>query len=106
MKVKRGVTLYGLQLPMRIVLIEASHIWSVYGKELVVTSTTDGVHSPESLHPFGFAVDLRTRYFSAKTISDIARILQATLSRDYKVLVEKTHIHVHYKKAVELAETN
>ena len=64
MKIKKGVSLIGLRLVMRPVLIEADRIWDDLGQELVITSCTDGTHSPGSLHYYGYAVDLRTRYLT------------------------------------------
>jgi len=94
MKVKSGVKLVGLQLEMRKILIEADKIWKDRGQELVITSTTDGVHSPGSLHPYGYAIDLRTRYFDAVDHQAIALILQTKLGSKYDVIVHRTHIHV------------
>jgi len=101
MKAKRGVTLAGLKLPMRLVLIEADWVWKLYGVELVITSTLDGVHTPASLHPFGYAVDLRTRYFDKDLHKGIASQLQSILGKDYDVILHKTHIHVEYDRVIK-----
>ena len=101
MRVKPGVHLYGLQLPMRKVLTHADKLWTKYGKELVITSTVDGVHSPGSLHPYGYAIDLRTHYFPPSSHTTIAAELQAELGSDYRVIVHETHIHVEYRKVIE-----
>ncbi len=96
MKVKRGVVLAGLNLRMRKVLIEADHLWKVYGYELVITSALDGVHSPGSLHPYGYALDFRTRYFDKKHHKDIVVSLNHRLGEGYQVILHKTHIHVEF----------
>ncbi len=96
MKTKQGVVLAGLQFPMRIVLIKAASIWEQNGQELVITSTLDGVHSPGSLHPYGYAVDLRTRYFERLVAIQVEFELQNALSVEYDVILHKTHIHVEY----------
>jgi len=96
MKVKDGVSLFGLKIEMRIVLKEADRIWKSYGHELVVTSTTDGVHSAGSYHPYGYAVDLRTNYFGELEVDAVAQELRNILSFFYDVVVESTHIHVEY----------
>jgi len=96
MKVKTGVALAGLKIYMRKVLTVADHVWTAHGRELVVTSTTDGVHSPGSLHPYGYAVDLRSRYFTADEIKVVAAELRGLLGTRYDVVVHKTHIHVEY----------
>lgn len=101
MKIKKGVILAGLQLPMRKALTSADVLWSNMGKELVVTSGLEGTHSAGSLHYYGYALDFRTYYFSARIKQVIADRLALRLGEKYTVVVEKTHIHVQYSNAVE-----
>lgn len=100
MKIKEGVILSGLQLPMRRVLKAAEEIWKSHGRSegVTVTSGLDGLHSAGSLHYYGYAVDLRTRYFDGVEQSVIHMKLKKALSDNpyYTVLLEDTHIHVHY----------
>jgi len=111
MKAKKGVILAGLRLPMRVVLKSANEVWMHHGKELVVTSALDGVHSAASYHPFGYALDFRTRYFRTRLlkkdhakIEKVARELRSRIAYNvgpleaakYVVVVEKSHIHVQY----------
>lgn len=110
MKVKDGVRLSDLQLPMRVVLIEADKLWKSEGFELVVTSTGDGVHSPGSLHPYGYAVDFRTwandqgAQWGMDFKQRMAQKLNQRIGSDYQVLPKRTHIHVEYEKALELEQ--
>jgi len=101
LKIKDGVILQGLQLPMRQVLIVADKIWKKYGQELVVTAGLDGVHSAGSLHPFGYAIDLRNRYFTEAQKKEVEFELRMKLPSEYDVIRHSTHIHVEYdtKKA-------
>lgn len=94
MRVKEGVALAGLNWRMRRVLRVADHVWQTYGHELVITSTTDGEHSRWSWHPFGMAVDLRTRDMGLAEVTMVAQDLQHILGRPYQVVIEATHIHV------------
>lgn len=96
MKIKKGVIMQGLQLPMRRVLKLADVIYKSYGKELVITSALDGTHSAGSYHYYGYALDLRTRYFKAGYASQVAGELQRVLGDSYTVVLEKTHIHVQF----------
>lgn len=96
MQIKDGVNIWGLERVMQPVLKAAEEIWKHHGQELVVTSARDGIHSAESLHYYGQAVDLRTRYFSEGVVVVIATKLRKTLGKDYDVVVHKTHIHVEY----------
>lgn len=82
---------------MRPVLVAADKIWKEHGKELVVTSGTDGEHSAGSKHYYGLALDFRTRYFTQAEQIKIYTLLLKELSEEYMVIKEGTHIHVHYK---------
>lgn len=96
MKVKDGVELSGLEFIMREVLIQADEIWSENGQELVVTSTNDWAdnRTAGSLHPYGLAVDFRTRYFDDVTKQKAYKQLLKKLGDKYIVISEPSHIHV------------
>ena len=96
MKIKDGVIMQGLQLPMRVVLKRADALYKKYGQELTITSALDGTHSAGSLHYYGYALDLRTRYFPLAEAREIANTLQRELGSGYTVLFETNHIHVQY----------
>lgn len=97
MKIKKGASLQGLQIEMRPVLIEADAIWSELGEELVITSGTDGEHSAGSLHYYGYAVDLRTRYFTQEQkFNAFASLVEALEYDGYDIYLHDTHIHVEY----------
>lgn len=102
MKTKIGVKLSDLKIEMRPVLVAADKIWKKHGKELVITCTGGGVHSPGSLHPYGYAVDKRIRYFTTEVKLNVARELREALGKDYDVIVHKTHIHVEYQKVLNV----
>lgn len=97
MKVKDvSVNIWGLEVCMQPVLKYADKIWGKYGQELVVTSARDGIHSAGSLHYYGRAVDLRTRYFSEDTLNEVVEELRSVLGEDYDLIVHSTHLHVEY----------
>ena len=50
-----------LQPQIVLAVVVASSFYKDFGYDLVVTSFSDGIHSPNSLHYSGNAVDLRTR---------------------------------------------
>lgn len=99
MKIKPGASLQGLNIIMRPVLVHADRIWKKYGQELVVTCGTDGEHSAGSLHYYGFALDLRTNYFTqdekAIVESELANAL-AQYGNRFQVIPHPTHIHVEH----------
>ena len=91
-----SVNIWALQLQMQPVLKGADQIWLKYGKELVITSARDGIHSAGSLHYYGFAVDLRTHYFDEDTKRKVATELKMRLGADYDIITHSTHIHAEY----------
>jgi len=93
------VNIWGLQVEMQPVLKAAGNIWEKYGQELVITSGRDSIHSAASLHYYGLAVDLRTRYFTEDELSNVAHDLRAALGEGYDVIVHKSHIHVEFDEA-------
>ena len=64
--------------------------------EATVTSTTGGVHSANSLHYSGNAIDLRVWDFTDTERADWAQRLRDALGNDYDVIDEGDHIHVEY----------
>lgn len=111
MKLKKGVWLPGLKMEMRKVFVNAEAIWIAHSQELVVTSGLDGTHSAGSLHYYGYALDLRTSYFSHPEAMAVSRTLRVALGSDYDVVLHPHryhdsgvmkspgHIHVEYDPA-------
>jgi len=75
---------------------------------VTITSGLDGCHNAESYHPFGWALDLRTRYFSNEQwVNKVADTLRLQIHeearhfpqyyKEYQVVVESDHIHVEYE---------
>lgn len=96
MILKKDVTLIGLQLPMRLVLKVANQIWDRHGQELTITAALEDGHSPTSFHPFGYALDFRTRYFTESEKRKVYDLLKYRLPSSYDVVWHSTHIHVEY----------
>ena len=97
MKIKQGVIMQGLKLQMRQVLSVADKVYKVHGQELVITSALDGVHSPTSLHYYGYALDFRTRYFKDDLESwTVLKSIQSKLGDKFTCIFEGNHIHVQY----------
>lgn len=94
-----SVNVWGLQLEMQPVLREAAALWKQHGQTLVITSARDGMHSAGSLHYYGYAVDLRTRYFSDAIKAKVVDLLRGRLAQHsdhYDVVPHSTHLHVEY----------
>ncbi|MFA5101051.1 MAG: hypothetical protein WC547_09240 [Candidatus Omnitrophota bacterium] len=108
MKVIDGVKLFGLNIVMRPALRAVDIVYARYGVEAVITSTTEGVHSAGSYHPYGYAFDVRTRdlpgVHMARFIAEItveiakqARLLWGVKPAKFQVIVESNHLHVEYE---------
>ena len=105
-----SVKLDGIQPIMRHAMKWADIVWRDLGQECVITAGTEAVkdgeliHSAGSLHPMGFALDFRTRYFAdggdeaayalEKALNDVNRGLD---SGCFEVIQHKTHIHVEFE---------
>ena len=99
----KSVKLKGLHVKMREVLMAVEKTWESRGEEPVITAGTEAIdsegnflHSMGSLHPFGRALDFRTRYFGRVTQIMITNELKQNLGRHYDVILHKTHIHIEY----------
>ncbi len=98
MILKSGVILYPLDIRMRQALITADRIYKNYHPEgVTITSGLEGSHSPGSLHYYGLAIDIRTRYFSSEELSSVFEQLQECLQESYDVILEPTHIHIEWR---------
>ena len=104
MKNKKGVVAYPLHPAMRKVKVEAGRVWEEYGQKCVITSGLEGEHGDGSLHPFGCALDFRTRFFKKGVPATIEKKMRKRLGPDYYVKYEKKrkHIHVGYNKILEI----
>ncbi len=103
MKIKSGVIIQGLHASMRSALMKADKIMVQHGASLVVTSALDGTHSPGSLHPYGFAIDIRSKHLEQDNKADVLRQLQEQLP-DFDVILEcagkdNEHFHIENEKA-------
>jgi len=103
MLLKPGVSLRCLKREIRRALniIEDVYV-NVAGHESIITSTTEGTHSPGSLHYAGQAVDValpgaHNMYVRpGGSANAVVKKLREKLGKDYDVVLEKDHIHVEY----------
>ena len=95
MEIKNGISLSGLQPIMRPVLREAERIWTEHKRPegVTITCCCEGTHGAVSWHYYGYALDLRTRYFTADQVNEVYWELRESLP-NYDVVSHDTHIHV------------
>ncbi len=97
-----GISLVGLHKHMRSVMIVVEGVWKKHGQEAVITAGTEAfkginlIHSTNSLHPFGRALDFRHRYFSQDERAIIVGEVRKLLGKDYDVVLHRTHIHIEF----------
>lgn len=103
MRIKNNsVSLIGLQPQMRLVLKYVDIVYESFGQEPVITAGTEStndnkfIHSAGSYHPFGFALDFRTRYFTKDVIDEIVETLKINLGSEYDVIYEGNHLHIEF----------
>ena len=99
MEIKPGATIAGLDIRMRPALITAEAIWKGLSRSegVTITSGLDGCHSAGSVHYYGLAVDLRTRYFNKAQVAHAVAELRTQLGVSFSVIDEGDHIHVGYR---------
>lgn len=94
---KQGVRMDGLQPQIVLAILIAESVYRSFGRDLLfITSISDGIHSPNSLHYSGNAVDLRIMGIDPFIVTNIKNKLSAYLGDNYDVVLEKTHIHIEY----------
>ena len=96
MKYKEGVSPVGLHWRIRRVLKVADSLWKKAGHELVVTAACEDGHSEWSWHPYGCAVDLRTRDIPSLVVGDLVIDLRNVLRAPYQIIHHDTHLHIEY----------
>jgi len=96
---KPGVKVKGIQ-PEIVLAIQVAYSGyrDMYQSgDMVVTSVMDGVHSANSLHYKGLAVDLRTRDMHLGDLERWVGGIKECLTDEYDVVLERNHIHIEYQ---------
>ncbi len=66
------------------------------GKGIVITCGIEGLHSKNSLHPKGDAVDIRIWYYTESECEMLVEKGKEHLGKDYDIILEKDHIHLEW----------
>ena len=104
MKLKKDVSIEKCRSEILIAAISIiAPIFKLYGQEAVITSGTEKhKHSAHrSRHYSGDALDFRHRWFDHATKLEIVSSLKDELGANFVVILEKTHIHIHYAPIFE-----
>lgn len=96
-KWKKGVRARDLQPVMRRALLIVDKVFEKYKKDLTVTCTGDGDHSTTSLHPWGYAFDVRTRNLSKKIKLKIYKEIEILFKKTpFEIIFHSTHFHIEH----------
>ena len=96
MRVKdNSIRVGGIRPELLIAVMVANEVYTEIGKELVITSVTDGKHSDTSLHYTGSAFDCRI--YDDSDMEFVITKMKDRLKIDYDVVLEGNHIHVEYQ---------
>jgi hypothetical protein len=101
LKIKPGVQMYGIQPEATVVMFIAAETYDNYHYDCVVTSIVGKKHGQYSLHPPGFALDLRTKHLEGEGVKrSIVSALKDSLPFCDVVLEhldqEQEHIHIEF----------
>lgn len=96
MRLKAGVVFSVVPSVARRLHVIESIYERVCGREMVITSVSDGVHRAGSRHYTGEAFDIRTRDLEVEVVLSLVRELKAALGKSFDVVLEVDHVHVEY----------
>ena len=96
LRVKDGVSLYGLQPEMLWAIDRVKECYEQLGEHCTITSARGDRHSSKSRHYSGLAVDFRNRNLDSNQKAEIDGLMREALGIQYDVIPEPTHIHVEY----------
>lgn len=94
-----GVDLRGLKPQM--VIAHTIACWVYYHVTgnpyaCVITSCSDGVHGPNSLHYSGNALDIRINTIRPEQLATVKKELIFALGEQFDVVLEADHFHIEF----------
>lgn len=93
MLIKLGVYIDSLNAEIRGTLDDIDELFIGKNHEAVITSTNESNHKPSSSHYANNAIDFRLPFGS---VAILAEEMKKVLGVQFRIKVEKTHIHVEY----------
>lgn len=96
MILKKGVKVQDISTEMVLALVIIEPLFKDITIDMRITSVRDGVHSVNSKHKLGQAVDLGTRNTDQEELVELTQTIRASLTDEYFVLLESNHIHIQF----------
>ena len=97
---KEGVVIGEMKPQLLDALLTIGRVFDKFNYTLVITSLSDGKHmgngSGNSLHPRGYAADLRSRDMRVADVGIVRNEMSRALGPAYQVVLEADHIHLEY----------
>ena len=94
--IKAGVKAGGIQPELLLAIMVIHGIYLRNSCPCTITSLMEGVHSTNSLHYKGRAVDIRTRDVSKPLLDAMVKEIKIGLGDEYDVVLEGDHLHVEW----------
>lgn len=102
MKFKQGVKLKDVQPEIVLALLRLNSLFESFKIPLIVTSISDGIHSKNSLHYKGKAVDLRSKHIQTNELKlALLSDIREALGDEFDVILEhlgneNEHFHIEF----------
>jgi hypothetical protein len=101
-KIKRGVKMHGLKTSMIKPISFLDKVFLMLGVDFVITSAIRPLKGNEkSLHPYGHAIDVRTRDLTHLQKAALLVLLIQYLGNDYDIIEYGTHFHIEYQRHLD-----
>ncbi len=100
-KLVNGASIEGLDIRMRPAMIVCGRVFKKHKQTHTITCGLNGSHSSGSLHPYGLAIDSRTRFLGwswvkKRAVRDEIAIALSRIDYRFDVILHKTHLHIEF----------
>jgi hypothetical protein len=99
MIIKTGVLLWDMHPRVECIFHDLDKVTNrLFGRDVILTAGREGLHSKNSLHYEGRAIDIRINDLDPDRIQEYASEIRKVLGPGYDVVVEGTHIHIEWDR--------
>ena len=98
---KTNVNIYGVQPELVLSVLLINQVFLKHNQNMIITSMIDGVHNLGSLHPKGFAIDIRTRDIFKPILDRIIQELKENYDDQLDIILESDHLHIEFDPKIK-----